>query len=195
MLKNSFKIYYALLLTLLVNNASFAQTYIKGNFVEPLSNIATTNLLSNSSRIDHSVAYTKLKTILPSTDYKNASELIGEFWLIDGMLINVISRKISPNVLKLDLNAVNYGLSPKINKMKGTTVDMTRVNDYFYEIKVVKNADVLISYFKTFPTRKTFIIQDKLGKYTVLGSIYAIQTDYTKAHNYINTLINSITFK
>ena len=195
MLKNSFKIYCALLLTLLVNNASFAQTYIKGNFVEPLSNIATTNLLPNSSRIDHSVAYTKLKTILPSTDYKNASELIGEFWLIDGMLINVISRKISPNVLKLDLNAVNYGLSPKINKMKGTTVDMTRVNDYFYEIKVVKNADVLISYFKTFPTRKTFIIQDKLGKYTVLGSIYAVQTDYTKAHNYINTLINSITFK
>lgn len=195
MLKNSFKIYYALLLTLLVNNASFAQTYIKGNFVEPLSNIATTNLLPNSSRIDHSVAYTKLKAILPSTDYKNASELIGEFWLIDGMLINVISRKISPNVLKLDLNAVNYGLSPKINKMKGSTVDMTRVNDYFYEIKVVKNADVLISYFKTFPTRKTFIIQDKLGKYTVLGSIYAVQTDYTKAHNYINTLINSITFK
>lgn len=195
MLKNSFKIYYALLLTLLLNNASFAQKYIKGNFVEPLSNIATTNLLPNSSRIDHSVAYTKLKAILPSTDYKNASELIGEFWLIDGMLINVISRKISPNVLKLDLNAVNYGLSPKINKMKGTTVDMTRVNDYFYEIKVVKNADVLISYFKTFPTRKTFIIQDKLGKYTVLGSIYAIKSDYTKAHNYINTLINSITFK
>lgn len=195
MLKNSFKIYYALLLTLLLNNASFAQKYIKGNFVEPLSNIATTNLLPNSSRIDHSVAYTKLKEIYPTTLYKNASELIGEFWLIDGMLINIISNKISPNVKKLDLKAVNYGLSPKISRMKDTPVDMTRFNDYFYEIKVVKNSDVLISYFKTFPRGKTFIIQDKLGKYTVWGNIYAIKTDYTKAHNYINTLINSITFK
>ncbi|MGB7526954.1 hypothetical protein [Sphingobacterium cellulitidis] len=100
MLNNSFKIYFALLLTLLVNNPLFAQTYIKGNFVEPLSNIAITNLLPNSSRIDHSVAYTKLKEIYPTTLYKNASELIGEYWLIDGMLINIISRKISPNVKK-----------------------------------------------------------------------------------------------
>jgi len=100
MLNNSFKTYLALLLTLLVNNASLAQTYIKGNFVEPLSTIATTNLLPNSSRLDHSVAYTKLKEIYPTTLYKNASELIGEFWLIDGMLINIISRKISSHVKK-----------------------------------------------------------------------------------------------
>ena len=96
---------------------------------------------------------------------------------------------------KLDLKVVNHGLSPKISLMKDTAVDMTRFSDYFYEIKTVKNSDVLISYFKTFPRGKTFIIQDKLGKYTVFGNVYAIKTDYTKAHNYINTLINSINFK
>ncbi len=90
---------------------------------------------------------------------------------------------------------MNYGLSPKINRMNDMPVIMTRANDYFYELEVVKNSDVLISYYKTHPWPKTFIIQDKLDKYYVWGEIYAVQTDYTKAHSYINTLIKSITFK
>ena len=195
MLKNSFKLYYALILSFFVNNASFSQTYNKGKSVESLSSIATTSLLLNNSRIDHSTAYTKLKSIYPSTYYKNASELVGEFWLIDGMLINIISRKISSTIKRDDLEAVNFMSAPQYSQQVGTPKDVTMLNDYFYEIKVVKNSDVLIFYYKTLSGKKSFVIQDKLGKYKVLGYIYANQTDYVKAHNYINTVINSLDFK
>jgi len=193
-LKNFIKIFCTFILAFLINHAS-AQTYINGQSVESFSNIATSTLLPKSTRINHSSAFTKLKSLYPKTTYTSASKLNGEFWIIDGMLINIIARRIGPKVKLDNLNELEYMYAPKNSQLAGTSVDMTRFNDYFSEIKVVKNSNVLIYYYKTLYPKKTFVVQDKMGKYVIDGAIYANKTDYIKAQNYIDTLINSITFK
>lgn len=172
-----------------------SQTYIQGDNVITLSEAATCDQLTQTKRLTIDQAFTTLKEINPDPIEKNSKEMVGEFWLIDNMLINIVTRKITMENKKEDLYDTQKGYAPETIYRKGTTPDRTRANDYFSEIKSVNNFDVLVDYYKTRSFDKNFLIQDKKGKFKVMGTIYVKKQDATKAHALINTILNKLSFK
>jgi len=173
---------------------SNAQTYLQGYNVILLSEAATCDLLSQSKRLTIDQAFTKLKQIDPDPLEKSSKDMNGEFWLIDDMLVNIITRKITSENKKVDLYDRQKAYAPEILYRKGTQPDRARTNDYFSEIKSVNNFDVLVDYYKTRSFDKNFLIQDKKGKFKVIGTIYVKKQDATKAHTLINTILNKLSF-
>lgn len=74
-------------------------------------------------------------------------------------------------------------------------VDSRQRDDHFDELKSVNNFDALVYYLKTLSHDKRFEIRDSDRKYIIRGTIYAKKEDFDKAHRFIDTLLESITFK
>lgn len=177
-----------------MNIVSQAQIYVQGRNVVPFSTTANSTLLNPTNRLDMDTAFTKLKQFDKETRKKAANEILGEFWLIDGMLVKIVARHITATYPKENLEHVRYAITPSVNSIVGgAPPDRTVQNDYFSEVKSVNNYDVLVHYFRTRSNIKHFEMQDHKDKYKVFGSVYT--NDHQKAHKLINTLINSITFK
>ncbi|WP_341831226.1 hypothetical protein AACH28_18795 [Sphingobacterium thalpophilum] len=177
---------------ILSNN--YAQTYLQGTDVIPLSDAAHCDLLPINTRITADNAFLKLKQIDPKSVEENVNEMIGEYWWIDGMLVTMVTRSTS-TFPKENLRDLQQSLAPEIVYVAGTTPDRTLANDYFSEIKSMNNFEVLVEYFKTRSNYKDFLIQDAKGKFKVMGTIYAQKQDAQKAHELIDLILNSLYFK
>ncbi|UIR54781.1 hypothetical protein LZQ00_10885 [Sphingobacterium sp. SRCM116780] len=165
-----------------------AQTYIQGESVTPLSGIATSQLLPASKRLSMEDAFGIYKTRNSVTSYKQSLDLVGEFWLIDNMLIKIVSRTILLGK-KEDFQKLRYAYRPE-----GAGVGKAFKGIYFDEVKNVNNYETLVYYFRT-DNNKYFEIQDKQNRYKLMGTIISTKEDSAKAEAFINTLLNSITFK
>ncbi|MDR0266255.1 MAG: hypothetical protein LBV59_19710 [Sphingobacterium sp.] len=178
---------------ILSNN--YAQTYLQGIEVLPLSDAAHCDLLTPSNRITADDAFLKLKQLIPDPVEENISDMVGEFWWIDGMLVNTVTRRITAQRLKINLYDRQKAKAPEIIYVTGTTPDRTLANDYFSEIKSMNNFEVLVDYFKTRSNYKRFLVQDNKGKFIVMGTIYVKKQDAQKAHELIDLILNSLYFK
>ncbi|WP_286710445.1 MULTISPECIES: hypothetical protein [Sphingobacterium] len=173
---------------------AYAQTYLQGTNVLPLSDAAHCDLLPISTRITADNAFLKLKQVDPQPLKKSSQDMIGEYWWIDGMLVTMVTRSTSTSP-KENLRDLQQSLAPEIVYVAGTTPDRTLANDYFSEIKSMNNFEVLVEYFKTRSNYKDFLIQDNKGKFKVMGTIYAKKQDAQKAHELINLILDSLYFK
>jgi len=139
-------------------------------------------------------SFNKLKSLDNSTKNKSADEMVGEFWWVDGMLVQIVSRRITATYPKDNLEHVRYATTPSVNSIiGGPAPDRTVQNDHFSEIKSVNNYEVLVHYLRTRSNIKYFEMQDNQDRYKVFGRVYT--NDHQKAHNLINTILNSISFK
>ena len=173
---------------------SQAQVYVQGNNVVPFSTIANSTLLNPTNRLNMDVAYSRQAQVNAANYYKNTNEMVGEFWWIDGMLVQIVSRRITATYPKDNLEHVRYATTPSVNSIiGGPAPDRTVQNDHFSEIKSVNNYEVLVHYLRTRSNIKYFEMQDNQDKYKVFGTVYT--NDHQKAHNLINTILNSISFK
>ncbi|NGF57121.1 hypothetical protein G5B00_11410 [Parapedobacter sp. SGR-10] len=182
-------------LMMLIVNVSNGQKYIDGHNVISMLSIANSSILQGYPRLTMEQANTKLLEIDPNTIRQTADDMIGEYWWIDSMLVNIIPREITVNYPKEDMKDIQLASTPTSIPRRDGSKDMTLVNDYFTELKSVNDFKVLVDYYKTRSTRKNFIIQDNLDRYEVQGCIYVKKTDSLKAHVFIDSLLNSITFK
>ncbi|WP_223583021.1 hypothetical protein [Sphingobacterium sp. GVS05A] len=132
-------------------------------------------------------AYNIYKTRGSAEVYNKSSQLVGEFWLIDNILINIVSRNLS-STRKENFQKLRYTLGPR-----GASTGKLK-HEYFDTIKTVNNYEVFIHYYYN-SKNKSFIIQDKQGRYKLMGSIISTETDIKKAEAFMNTLLDSITFK
>ncbi len=185
------KILYAAF-CLLTIQITVAQTYITGNEVVPFDSIASSSYLPINGRIDVHQGYSQQKVLQPGLNEYGLGP-VGEFWMYDGMLINLITRTHDNPSKKIDLEQERLASHPEINYLHGTTPNRSIFLDYFNEIKTVSNFEVLIRYFKS-DNDKYFVIQDNLGRYIIRGKIHCQPTDRVKAQNFIDTLLESITF-
>ncbi|MDR0266256.1 MAG: hypothetical protein LBJ04_23790 [Sphingobacterium sp.] len=174
---------------------AYAQTYLQGTNVLPLSDAAHCDLLQANTRLTPQQAFEKLSQVDPNPLKKNSQDMVGEFWWIDGMLVTMITRSITPDWPKVNLRERQRADAPEIIYVTGTTPDHTLANDYFSEIKSMNNFEVLVDYFKTMDNYKSFLVQDNKGKFIVMGTIYVKKQDAQKAHELIDLILNSLYFK
>ncbi|QRY56400.1 hypothetical protein [Sphingobacterium siyangense] len=189
------KITILMLIYFWVFQSADAQTYLHGYDVISLSEAASCGLLPQSNRLTTDQAFEKLKQVDPDPVKKSSKDMNGESWWLDDMLVTIVTRRISAQNPKEDLLSTQKSNAPEILYREGTPPDHTAANDYFSEIKSVNNFDVLIDYFKTRSNYKSFLIQDKEGKFKIMGTIYVKKQDATKAHTLINTILNKLSFK
>lgn len=195
---NDMKQILSVIIILLSTSLIKAQTYIEGWRVIPFSQVANSSLLPQNQRLSTTASFAKLKEIEPTTTKKAPDEMTGEYWLIDGMLIQLVTRQISSEWPKNDLEDFRLSLIPDVGgeiSNPHRPALLRQKDDFFTEIKSVNNFEVLVFYYKTMWEKKSFILYDNMNRYGIIGSVYAKKEDYNKAHTFINTLLNSITFK
>lgn len=184
-----------ILICFCISQSAYSQTYLQGEGVTPLSDAASCEVLAPAKRLSTEEAFTKLTQIDPDPFEKSVKDMVGESWWIDGMLVNIVTRKITTQIPKEDLKDTQKASAPEIRYIKGTTPDRSMADDYFSEIKSVNNFEVLVDYYKTRSHYKYFLIQDNNGKFKVMGTIYVDKSNAPKAHTLINTILNSLKFK
>ncbi|WP_164112956.1 MULTISPECIES: hypothetical protein [Sphingobacterium] len=187
------KIILTLTIILALGLSANAQIFLQGQAVIPFNSIANSQLFPESNRLDMDMAFAKLDSLGIKTYPKNAGEMAGEFWWIDGMLVQLVSRKLTPTYKADDLSKIRYAMRPEMSNMVGYPKNRTNYDDYFDEVKDINNFEVLIHYYRTKSFEKNFQIQDNQNRYKVFGTVYSL--DHQKAHNLIDTLLESITFK
>ena len=177
-----------MLLIMGCNPLASAQTYIQGKEVIPLSDIVTSELLPSVKRLSMDEAFKIYKGRNSIRHYSQPAKLVGEFWLIDSLLINVVSRTIPPSK-KDDFQQLKYGFRPE-----GAGLGNSYDGKYYDAVKSINNYETLIHYYRTHNI-KYFEIQDNQGRYKLLGTIMAAQSDNAKAEAFMDRLLKSITFK
>lgn len=180
---------FNILVFLLLSAFSYtkAQTYIQGENVVPLTSITNSGLLSATNRLSMTQAFDIYSQRRSSPLFKKPSDLVGEFWLIDNLLIKIVSRQLSAT-RKENFQELRY-----TSGLQGASTGKFK-HEYFDTIKTVNNYEVFINYYYT-AKDKFFIIQDKQGRYKLSGTIISTETDIKKAEAFMYTLLNSITFK
>jgi len=189
---------FLIVLLLMSIQSTKAQTYLEGWRAISFSEIANSTLLPHYQRLSTTASFAKIKEIDPNTLKTNPEDMVGEFWLIDGMLVNLVTRRITSEWPKEDLEEIKSAYTPD------TGGDISNPNkpamqrlkdDFFAEIKAVNDFKVLIHYQKTKSKRKGVTLYDNQNRYGIIGAVYAKEEDFAKAHAFVNTLLNSITFK
>jgi hypothetical protein len=181
---------YMTLIILLLYTATDvrAQTYIQGDEVIASANILNSSLLPFTKRLSTENAFSKLKLLHPEAVQKEVSRLVGEFWLIDKMLINVVSRTVLSGKRE-DLKQLRYSYRPE-----GAGMNSLFKDKYHDEVKAVSNFEVMTYYLRD-SNVKSFIIYDNQSRYVLRGSITSTKEDSAKAEAFMDTLLKSITFK
>lgn len=171
-----------------------SQTFIQGQKVVPFNSITNSNFLKSSDRIDVNYAFAKLQQINFAKYRDSATKMIGEYWFIDGMLVEMIARKIESGVLADDFASDLLAFRPTINQERGAPPqDRTIIDDYYDTLMNVNDFRVLIFYFRTRSTFKNFNIQDIKGRYKIYGTIYT--NDHAKGHALIEEILNGLSFR
>ena len=171
-----------------------AQTYKNGYKTIALSEVAISPLLTSDQRITRDRAIKIVKQVDAKSIYNETSDLPGESWWIDGMLVNFIVRKISNEFPLESLQGLRKSYSPELLSIKESTPDRIYFDEWFSEIKSVNNFDVLVYYYMTKAYKKSFFIQDKKGRYKIMGAIFIKKEDAAKAHQLIETILNGLSF-
>ncbi|WP_223583022.1 hypothetical protein [Sphingobacterium sp. GVS05A] len=178
---------FILIFFLCAFNYTKAQTYIQGQNVVPLTSIVNSEFLSATERLSMTQAFEIYSQRHSSPFLKKPSDLVGEFWLIDNLLIKIVSRELSAT-RKENFQELRYVTAPP-----GVSTGKHK-HEYFDTIKTINNYEVFISYYY-FSKTKSFLIQDKQGRYKLSGTIISTNSDIKKAEAFMGTLLNSITFK
>jgi len=135
-------------LMMLIVNVSNGQKYIDGHNVISMLSIANSSILQGYPRLTMEQANTKLLEIDPNTIRQTADDMIGEYWWIDSMLVNIIPREITVNYPKEDMKDIQLASTPTSIPRRDGSKDMTLVNDYFTELKSVNDFKDLVDYYK-----------------------------------------------
>ncbi|GGH06866.1 hypothetical protein FAZ19_03775 [Sphingobacterium alkalisoli] len=177
-----------------LGEVSLAQTYIQGTAVRPFSEIAHTNThISTANRMAYSAAKDLVNSFYTyTTRIKGLDKMAGEYFLVDGMVIELTCRNRTSGNDFRPFTQSQIEFREMFTNMIGET--NTLEADYYDELKTVNGSEVLINYYKS-NNAKSFIMQDLLGKYVVLGRIYCAMRDIAKAEAFIDTLVGSIVFK
>lgn len=160
---------------------SKGQTYLQGDRVTSFSEAGNSTYLTATNRLDYTEARNKMLTIKPDYFKMPFVSFAGEYWWIDGMLVQIVTRRITPQYKKLDMETEMY-------QTRGV---MAHNKDYYDTLKKVNNFDVLIYYRKNQPY-KWFTIQDAKDRYIILGVVHSKATDFEKSHSFIEKLVESI---
>lgn len=171
-----------------------AQTYIQGVAVRPFSEIANTNPhMSTANRMAYSAAKDTVNSFYThTTRIKRFDKMAGEYFLVDSMVVQLVCRNRTNENDFRPFSQTKIEFREMFTNMIGET--NTLEADYYDELKTVNGSEILKYYYK-FANYKTFLIQDLLGKYVVLGTIYCAIEDIAKAEAFIDTLVGSIVFK
>lgn len=187
-----------IVLLLISIQSSKAQTYLEGWRAIPFSEVANSTYLPQNQRLSTISSFAKLKEIDQKAVQTGPEEMAGECWLVDGMLVKIVTRSISSEWPKEDLRDIMAAYTPDaggdIRDSNKTAIQRLK-DDFFVEIKSVNDFKVLINYQKTMSKQKGFTLYDNQNRYGILGTVFAKEEDFEKAHTFVNTLLNSITFK
>ncbi|MBE8719740.1 hypothetical protein C4F40_03235 [Sphingobacterium sp. Ka21] len=123
------------------------------------------------------------------------SEHPGEFWLRDGILVQIVSRKITPEMPGSDPEILYYTSTPQVIQQPGNKVDDSRKRDYYSEYKIVDGSSTFLQYYRSTSNRTRFVLHDKQKRYQIIGHIRCKPEDLTKANHFAKTLLESIIIK
>ena len=183
------------LLTVAFITCSHAQVYFQGEDKIPFTKIVKSNILNSKNRIDVETAAIKLKTLYPDSKFKHdPKNLTGEFWEIEGMLIQIGAFEVDPQFGQTDLKELEKVKFPKIVRVNGVPMgnSVNRRNDYYGKITRYKDFEVFVHYQKTLSNIKNFTINDHLKKYKIQGFIYVMPTDGPKSHAFIEEFLKGL---
>ncbi|NGM90027.1 hypothetical protein G5B35_22280, partial [Parapusillimonas sp. SGNA-6] len=111
-------------LMMLIVNVSNGQKYIDGHNVISMLSIANSSILQGYPRLTMEQANTKLLEIDPNTIRQTADDMIGEYWWIDSMLVNIIPREITVNYPKEDMKDIQLASTPTSIPRRDGSKDM-----------------------------------------------------------------------
>ena len=190
------KIYIVALFTSILSPA-LSQTYVQGINVVPNETVFNSPVLSGAKKLTIEEAFSKLVSINHglnngfSTIYTSKEKISGQFYEKDNLVIQLVTRKLSdPSVDLNEIKEITYGMYTDYLGEGENPFEA----DYFDELKQVNNFQTLVYYRKS-SNKKNFSIISNDKKYSVQGVIHCYPNDKPKAQAFINTLLNSITFK
>ncbi|MCY4780381.1 hypothetical protein ORI89_12020 [Sphingobacterium sp. UT-1RO-CII-1] len=176
---------------------TFSQNSKKSGELLSFHSIASSSYLTAQNQVSIAEVYPLLRDryVTPIYDiWKKQSDLNGEFWAYDGLIINIVSVNIN-NVhpSRLKLSDERRATDPGGYYVEGKYIDY-REHQYFDEIKEVNNYNVLVYYFKDF-IKKYFTIIDQQNRYYLMGSVTCQENEVRKAEAFLETLLQSIKFR
>lgn len=171
----------------------YAQRYLQGGGFVMYTEVIHSDILNEAKRLSIEEAYSlfsRADNQRIANFYKSEEELNGEFFLKDGLIINVLSKKF---------DKAHVGLSERLfSDMKKGFDSNYKKNEwpYYSAIRSIRDFQVLVSYDKIFNIKRFFAI-DNNGKYYLTVNIYGKQEsgEIAKAEALVDTLVNDITFK
>ncbi len=174
---------YITLLLLRLPILGHAQTYIQGEDFLPFSQAATSKYLNPKTQISLEEAFIKLQEIEGDEFKKALSQLRGEYYMVDSMMISFSCSELS--VLRK-------------NKYPGI------YSNYLY-LKNSSEPEYWHLMYKDLGTHKIMISYSKKSQrlyydlendtYSIMGTVYAPEGKIGEAQKFIEKLVESISFK
>jgi len=164
----------------------FGQTYITSKTAYPVANIINSVYLKNDKRVSYDVADQIIRGI--GINFLKKANFSGEFFTYNNMLIScfVLNKNDHMPIEKF----INW------ERSVAASGDERDLSEYYYsEIKNFNGFKAYISYFKNNTNVISIIIYDNTNRYVIKMNIYHLKTENKLAETFINTLLNSITFK
>lgn len=167
-----------------------AQTYVQGNGVLPFRSIANTSILTDANRLNVNVAFQKYNEYgLNVSNRTNPSQLVGEYYFQNNLLIQLVSRNRNKSEEELNFEElVDY-----YREMFTQNIYENEV--YFVGEIITKNNFKGFIYYDKRDTYINFLIRDNAEKYNVMGAITFKPNNLTNARAFFDSFINSVTFK
>ena len=166
------------------------QIFIQGKGIIPFRSIANTVVLNDANRIHMDLAFEKYKAYeLNVSNRTSSKELVGEYYVHNNLLIQLVSRNRNKHVKELsfeELSAMNFEMY---------TENIYENEAYYFSEIISKNTFKCLVYYDKRDTFINFTIRDNSGKYRIKGLIAFKSGDLTNATSFFDTFINSITFK
>lgn len=186
---------YAIILFFIVsvNALALAQTKIQGDRLTQFNDAFESTLLPASGRVEIATALSKILAIHPKSKTATIDDMVGEFWIIDGMVVKLVTRSFSSHTQSIKFQDELDAARPSKNNYKGTVRDLTYYNDFFGEIKSVNGMEVLVYYYRTKSKLKYFRVKTTNPLYLISGTIYTL--DNNLAHKLVDSIIKNIKLK
>lgn len=160
-----------------------AQTYIQGEDFLPFSQAATSKYLTSKTQISLEEAFTKLKQIEGDEFKKTLPQLRGEYYIVEGMLASLSCFELA-DLYKRKYKGI-YDLYLYSTHSVGP--------EYWHLMyKDLGEHQILISYPKKGQSLFYHIENDT---YTIMGGIHIPMDKINEAQEFIEKLVESITFK
>ncbi|TDQ79065.1 hypothetical protein [Sphingobacterium yanglingense] len=161
-----------------------AQTYIQGEDFLPFSQAATSKYLNPKTQISLEEAFIKLQEIEGDEFKKTLSQLRGEYYMVDSMMISFSCSELS-TLRKLKYRGIHYS--------------------YEYIKYGFDTAEYWHIMYKDLDTHKTLVYYSRKSQvlffdlendtYSIMGTVYAPEGKISEAQEFIDKLVESISFK